>query len=653
MPSRTRIIKDILWFFALVGLVAGVFRMWFGLGATTNMSDAVPWGLWKIFNMVAGVALSTSGFTVGFLVYVLRLKQYKSLMKPAILLAFLGYGCSMLALLFDIGLPHRFWHPILMWNEHSFLFEVFWCVLLYFTVTFIELSPSILERTRLRKFGQSLHHIAFGVVIVGISLSSLHHSSLGSLFLVTPVRLHTLWYTPWLPLLFIISAMGAGMMVLVLVRILYARFYDPEPVFGATSSVGGIACQIPGLRVRRRWPEDAGRDMPQLAGLAGIAAGVLAVAFVLKLTDLTLRGAWPALLSGTYESWLFGLEVLGGLALPVILVAVPRVRHSPTGLGIAAFAAAAGLALNRLNVGIFGYFRDAGTVYFPTLTEWMLSIGVIAAAGLVFTFVVENVSVFDRSWTSRLISGHSFSTLFERWSHVWYAALMSGLHRVTLIAVFAIPLAWVMLYPPYHDSTRSSVPIQPAIGTNALRTVLRIDGDRNGVQTIFAHADHQKRLGGDSSCRTCHHMSVPQDRSTPCSRCHQDMLQPTAIFDHSLHESAVANKEKLRGLHPTNQTCNNCHVHGQPRTAANTKTCFECHKSDMWLNGQPDSTADLAYACAFREAMHQTCVPCHEKKRLEVLRPDLAECYTCHQSMIPRHLAPPREVNTGPLATVN
>jgi hypothetical protein len=488
---------------------------------------------------------------------------------------------------------------------------------------------------------------------VGISLSSLHHSSLGSLFLVTPVRLHTLWYTPWLPLLFIISAMGAGMMVLVLVRILYARFYDPEPVFGATSSVGGIACQIPGLRVRRRWPEDAGRDMPQLAGLAGIAAGVLAVAFVLKLTDLTLRGAWPALLSGTYESWLFGLEVLGGLALPVILVAVPRVRHSPTGLGIAAFAAAAGLALNRLNVGIFGYFRDAGTVYFPTLTEWMLSIGVIAAAGLVFTFVVENVSVFDRSWTSRLISGHSFSTLFERWSHVWYAALMSGLHRVTLIAVFAIPLAWVMLYPPYHDSTRSSVPIQPAIGTNALRTVLRIDGDRNGVQTIFAHADHQKRLGGDSSCRTCHHMSVPQDRSTPCSRCHQDMLQPTAIFDHSLHESAVANKEKLRGLHPTNQTCNNCHVHGQPRTAANTKTCFECHKSDMWLNGQPDSTADLAYACAFREAMHQTCVPCHEKKRLEVLRPDLAECYTCHQSMIPRHLAPPREVNTGPLATVN
>ncbi|MEW5993090.1 MAG: hypothetical protein AB1744_01680, partial [Candidatus Zixiibacteriota bacterium] len=102
MTAKTRLIKDVLWLLALVGLVAGGFRLWFGLGATTNMSDAIPWGLWKILNMVAGVALSTGGFTVGFLVYVLRLKQFEPLMKPAILVAFLGYGCSMLALLFDI-----------------------------------------------------------------------------------------------------------------------------------------------------------------------------------------------------------------------------------------------------------------------------------------------------------------------------------------------------------------------------------------------------------------------------------------------------------------------------------------------------------------------------------------------------------------------
>ena len=93
----------------------------------------MPWGLWKILNMVAGVALATGGFTVGFLVYVLKLERFRPLVKPAILIAFLGYGSSVFALILDIGLPHRIWHPLVMWNEHSFLFEVAWCVMLYFT----------------------------------------------------------------------------------------------------------------------------------------------------------------------------------------------------------------------------------------------------------------------------------------------------------------------------------------------------------------------------------------------------------------------------------------------------------------------------------------------------------------------------------------
>ena len=130
MTKRTRVFKDVLWVIALAGLVAAVLRLWFGLGATTNLSDSLPWGFWKILNMVGGVALSTSGFMVGLLVYVLRMERFRPYVKPAILIAFLGYGCSCLALLFDIGLPHRFWHPIFMWNFNSFLFEVCWCVLL-------------------------------------------------------------------------------------------------------------------------------------------------------------------------------------------------------------------------------------------------------------------------------------------------------------------------------------------------------------------------------------------------------------------------------------------------------------------------------------------------------------------------------------------
>jgi Ni/Fe-hydrogenase subunit HybB-like protein len=106
LTNKTRILKDTLWFFVFFGLIAAIFRIWFGLGATTNLTDAVPWGLWKVFNMIAGVALSTCGFTLGFLVYVLKIEKFKPLLKPAILIAFLGYGSSCFALLFDIGLSY-------------------------------------------------------------------------------------------------------------------------------------------------------------------------------------------------------------------------------------------------------------------------------------------------------------------------------------------------------------------------------------------------------------------------------------------------------------------------------------------------------------------------------------------------------------------
>ncbi len=641
MPSRSRALKDVLWTLALVGLVAGVFRMWFGLGATTNMSDAVPWGLWKVFNMVAGVALSTSGFTIGFLVYVLRLEQFRKYVKPAILLAFLGYGCSMLALLFDIGLPHRFWHPMFMWNEHSFLFEVFWCVLLYFTITLIELSPSVLEQTRAHRVGRWLHRFAFGVVIVGISLSSLHHSSLGSLFLVSPVRLHELWYTSWLPLLFIVSAMGAGMMVLILVRILYARLYDPEPVFGAAASgINGIVCQIPGISVDSGGVPARGPEMARLSKLALIAASLLGATLALKVIDLARRGAWTAVGHGQWESWLFGVELLVGLVLPIVLVAIPRTRRSPYGLGVASVSAAAGLAINRLNVGIFGYLRDAGSFYIPSLTEWALSIGVVAAAGLAFLFFVENVSIFDQERVVAGQPGESLTALFERWSHVWYAALMSGVHRVTLIAVLVIPLAWVMLYPPYSDDDVPTVPVQAATGLDINRATLLLDGDREGVDVTFAHLDHQNRLGKDSACHLCHHVSTPMDRSTPCSRCHRDMLSATPIFDHAHHEQAVVEKERLTSWHATNRTCGYCHPADQAKTSDNAKNCFECHKTDMWLTSTPDSTINLSEACAFREAMHRTCIPCHKEKAQEAAKPNLAECFTCHVTMTPRRTAP-------------
>ncbi|MDP8240419.1 MAG: NrfD/PsrC family molybdoenzyme membrane anchor subunit [Candidatus Hatepunaea meridiana] len=619
MNSKIRPIKDILWFLALFALMAGIFRMWFGLGATTNMVDGIPWGLWKILNMVAGAALATSGFMIGMLYYVFRIKLFKPLVMPSIVVAFLGYGSSLFSLVFDIGLPWMFWIPFFAWSPHSFLYEVFWCVSLYWAVTAFEFTPSIFERFKGKKIARILHGMGFGAAVLGISLSSLHHSSLGSLFLVTPQRLHTLWYSPTLPLHFIISAMGAGLMFLLLIKILYAHFYDKESVFGSAPKDGSQA--IPG------------KDMPMLRLLAIIAVSILGFYLILKIVDLSLYGKWQDLLVGTWESWLFSFELLLAAVIPVVLVIIPKIRRSPTGLGIASLSAVAGLVINRLDVGIIGYFRDAGVVYFPSLLEWLLCFGIIAATFLVFLLIIENFSIFSESWKDRRDSKGVFKASFDSLSYVWDKALGNSVQRVTLIAAIAIPFGWIMQYPPYHQKVDDKTVVQPAIGVDALRDTLRIDGNREGVFVDFQHTNHQKHLGEELSCKKCHHISMPGDKSTSCYRCHRDMFQETLIFDHKFHEEAVAKSEGFGGFHPENFTCIVCHTSDLAKTAGNSKPCLECHIQDMGLEGVADSSLDISRADSYCSAMHETCIKCHEEEAIARDKENFSDCATCHQSL--------------------
>ncbi len=624
--DRTRRIKDILWFFAFFGLVAMVFRLRFGLGATTNLSDSVPWGLWKIFNMVAGAALATSGFTIGFLAHVLKIKRFKRLVKPAILIAFLGYGSSLTALLFDIGLPQNFWHPFIFWNPHSFLFEVFWCVSCYFMITFLELSPTLLERIGLSRLRKTLHNLSPWIIILGITLSSMHHTSLGSLFLVTPERLYGLWYSPRIPLLFILSAMAGGLFLFTFVILLYHHWYAPlKPGPVPLDMIG-----TPGEKAARAEAKED-PDLPALRSLASVAAGVLGVYLVVKLIDMTLLGQWRLLLKGTWESWLFGGEILVEVLAPILLVVLPSTRRSVTGLGIAAFCGAFGLALNRMDVGIFGYFRDAGVTYWPSLGEWAICFGVLSMAGLVFFFIVENFSIFGEDWKRRLETKSSLTAAFDRLTLVWKSVLLSGVERVTLIAAITLPVAWLTLYPPYRHAKPD--PVTPPLAMDSVRATLRIDGNRAGLLAVFDHAAHRERLGGDASCTQCHHLSLPGDKATPCDRCHRSMEHTTPLFRHEYHTTAVAKQEKLAGLHPENRSCVLCHDPGRTKTASSAKPCLECHKEDMAPTDRPAGEFALARAISFREAMHQTCIPCHVKKQAELNRPALGECGTCHASL--------------------
>lgn len=613
MTGRTRLVKDVLWAIALAGLVAAVLRLWFGLGATTNLSDAVPWGLWKVLNMIAGVALSTSGFTVGFLVYVLRMERFRPFLKPAILLAFLGYGCSCTALLFDIGLPFRFWHPLVMWNFNSFLFEVFWCVLLYFTITAIELAPIVFERLRAERAARLLHHAAFVVVVAGVALSSLHHSSLGSLFLVTPQRLHALWYSPLLPLLFIVSAMGAGLMCVVLFTIVWGSLYPSDRV-----------------------PQSSARS------LASLAAGLLGAYFCLKVADLFLHGGWPALLAGTWESALYLLELALISVLPILLVAFPGLRRSQTAIGVAAASAVVGITLNRLSVGIFGYFRSGHTAYVPSLAEWMLSLGVISAAGLMFFFLAENLPVF-REHGDALAMPDSLSLPESPTRRIRPMASAHAMYRSTFIPVLVIPLAFAVMFPRESIGLTSPTPAPKVIGADLERTRLELRREGSSIRTLFPHAEHVKRIGGSTSCVGCHHVSLPGDRSTSCVRCHQQMNAPSRIFDHESHMRTVARHERLNGVHASNYSCLTCHAAGKPKSGTTAKPCIDCHRDDMFLSGRSNEKL-AAVALPFRDAMHRTCVGCHKAEAVKRNKPDLDECKTCHDSLRARTSSAPAQI---------
>jgi Ni/Fe-hydrogenase subunit HybB-like protein len=205
-------LRDLLWFLVMAGLVAASVRFTRGLGATTGLNDAAPWGLW-IAVKLGFVALAGGGFTLAGLVYVFRLESLRPMLRRAILIALLGYASFIVSLLFDLGLPWHIYMPILNWQHHSVMFEIAWCVMLYFSVLGLEFMPVILEhpwfaRPFFKNIYHLLHRATIPLVIAGIVLSTLHQSSLGALFLIMPHRVHPLWYSAWIPVLFFTQMMG-------------------------------------------------------------------------------------------------------------------------------------------------------------------------------------------------------------------------------------------------------------------------------------------------------------------------------------------------------------------------------------------------------------------------------------------------------------
>jgi Ni/Fe-hydrogenase subunit HybB-like protein len=371
----------ILLVIAGIGALAYVYRLVMGLEAATNLDNQYPWGIWISIDVATGVALAAGGFTTAALAHIFHREKYHAVVRPALLTAMLGYTFVVIGLLADLGRYYNVWHPMLpsMWQGNSVLFEVGMCVMIYLTVLYIEFVPIAVDRFKgrvnlpgrlagLNRFAERLINIADKTlsrfisvfVILGVVLSCLHQSSLGTLMVIAPTKVHPLWYTPVSPLLFLLSAIAVGFPMVIFESLLASRSFKLEPERHVLSSLAAF--------------------VPVLLG-AYLAA---------KVVDLTLRDAWPYVFEGSLQSTMWLIEVLVGVVVPIVILSITRMRRSMAAL----FAAASlvilfGVALNRINVFLIAYKPLYGTKpYFPSIFEMAVTIGLVATLVLVYRAVV-------------------------------------------------------------------------------------------------------------------------------------------------------------------------------------------------------------------------------------------------------------------------
>jgi len=479
-------LKTILWLITGLASTVMIFRLVKGLGVSTNLTDNTPWGLWIGFDVFSGVALAAGGFVVCAIVYIFHLEKYRPLARPAVLTAFLGYIAVAVGLFFDLGVPWRIWHPAIYWQHHSALFEVAWCVMLYLTVLLLEFSPVVLEKIHLKPFQtilRFLRRFTIVFVLLGIMLSVLHQSSLGTLFMLMPSRLHPLWYSSLQPLLFFISAVGLGMAMVTLESLSTSWLYNRQSEQKILSKVG--------------------RFIPL----------VLGTYLILRVGELYYIGHIGYIFDGSWASSLFISEILISTIIPIILFSVKSIREKKAGLLVAASMIVIGFILHRIDVGIISSFQATGEFYFPSIIEILTSLGIVSIAILVFLFFIENFSVYqtesekteDKFKDFDIISnGRLFDAGLGKERRYSFVYILGA-----SLAIFILPENGLWQIEPEFTSAQSSrivnvdslsfnntnnlVNIRDQIMPMNTTNTLLIDGNRNNRSVLFNHDTHIKK----------------------------------------------------------------------------------------------------------------------------------------------------------------
>jgi Ni/Fe-hydrogenase subunit HybB-like protein len=360
--------------FAGIGAFVAMYRFVYGIGSVSNLSNGYPWGVWIAFDVVIGTAIGCGGYAVGLLVYILNRGQYHPLVRPAILTSLLGYGLAVIAVVIDLG---RFWSlwkvPIFVWRwSHSPQLEVALCVAAYTLVLVIELSPALFEKLRasassgLRRLAQSgltfMEKSFVWVLALGLLLPTMHQSSLGTMMLLPGPKMHPLWFTPWLPLLFVVNCTIMGFAVVTL-----------EATFSA------VAFRRP-------------RETAMLASLSYVAAWVALGWSVFRVLVVALTGKLGYLASG------YGIAFVGEVGLLVVGAAMllSESRRSQAVWQVrAAIVMLLGASLHRVNTYLVAFNPGPNYSYFPAVPELLITFGVIAAEVAIYVTVVKTFPILQ------------------------------------------------------------------------------------------------------------------------------------------------------------------------------------------------------------------------------------------------------------------
>jgi Ni/Fe-hydrogenase subunit HybB-like protein len=358
----------------MAGVIIIVIRFVNGIGAVTNLTQEVPWGLWIGFDVVTGVAFAGGAYVVTFMVYILNIDKYRPIVRVTVLNGFLAYVFYAGALLLDLGKPWNVINPIIGNNfgVSSVLFLVAWHFLLYMIAQLIEFSPTIAEWLGAKKARKILAGMTVGAVIFGITLSTLHQSGLGALYLMAKEKIHPLWYSEFIPILFFVSSIFAGLSMVIFEGSISQKVFSDQISKENHEGHDGI-----------------------LHGLSKICAFTLLVYFFLQIVVFVHGKHWNYMNSG-WGLW-YLTEMIGFVIGPMVLYFVAYRKRNITLVKVAALLCMIGVIINRLNITVIGFRWDAVNHYVPSWMEIVVTLAVLSIEMWIFRWIVRRMPVLRES----------------------------------------------------------------------------------------------------------------------------------------------------------------------------------------------------------------------------------------------------------------